>query len=335
MDFIKTIRNNAKMKSRTIVLPEGTDLRTLRAASILSKENIAKIILLGSTEEIMDLASKNDTDLTGVELIDPQLSPKLREYSNELFEIRKHKGLTQEQAQELVKDPLYFGTMMVKIGDADGMVAGVKNTTGDVLRPALQIIRTEKGISSVSGIYIMILPDKDFGENGIMLFADCAVNPNPTAEQLAEIAFLTDKTSRCLLHFETKIALLSFSTKGSAKHELVDKVIKATKIAREKYPHLCVDGELQADAALIPAIGKFKAPNSKVAGHANILIFPDLQSGNIGYKLVERLGKAKVIGPILQGMDKPINDLSRGSSVEDIVNTVAVTALQCDKHLLH
>ncbi len=323
------------MVKRTIVLPEGTDFRTLNAASILSQEGIAKIILLGPVEEIGNLASKNNTDLAGVQLIDPQLSPELGEYSNELFEIRKHKGLTQEQAQELAKDPLYFGTMMVKMGHADGMVAGAKNTTGDVLRPALQIIKTEKGISSVSGIYIMILPDKDFGENGIMLFADCAVNPNPTAEQLAEIAYLTDKTSKCLINFESKIALLSFSTKGSAKHELVDKVIKATEIAREKYPHLCIDGELQADTALIPSIGKFKAPNSLVAGQANILIFPDLQSGNISYKLVERLGKAKVIGPILQGMDKPINDLSRGSSVEDIVNTVVVTALQCDKQLLH
>lgn len=334
MDFIETIKNNAKMKSKKIVLPEGIDLRTLKAASILTKEDIAKIILVGPVKEIRDLANKNAIDLTETELIDPAISPKLAEYSNKLFEIRKHKGLTREQAQELVKDPLYFGTMMVKLGDADGMVAGAMNTTGDVLRPALQIIKTQKGISSVSGIYIMILPDKDFGANGIMMFADCAVNPNPTAEQLAETAYLTDLTSKCLIGMENKIALLSFSTKGSAKHELADKVILATKIAREKYPQLCIDGELQVDTALIPKVGQLKAPNSTVAGQANILIFPDLQSGNIGYKLVERLAKAKVIGPILQGMDKPINDLSRGSSVEDIINTAAVTALQCDDHLL-
>ena len=328
MNFIDTIRNNAKAKGRTIVLPEGTEERTLRAASILAQEGIAKIVLLGSLAEMDRLAKKNGTDLTGVELVDPVESPKLKEYSQVLFELRKNKGMKEDEALELAKNPLYFGSLMVKNGDAHGMVAGAQNTTGDVLRPALQIIKTEQGISSVSGAFVMILPDKEYGENGIMVFADCAVNPNPTAEQLAEIAYLSGKTTKSLVGFEPKIAMLSFSTKGSANHELVDKVVKATEIAKEKYPQLAIDGELQADAAIIASVGASKAPDSPVAGKANVLVFPDLQSGNIGYKLVQRLAKAEAVGPVLQGMAKPVNDLSRGCSIDDIVNTVAITALQ-------
>lgn len=328
MNLIESIKTKAKEKGATIVLPEGTEERTVQAAGILSQENIANVVLLGAKAEVEALAEKLGANLAGVEIIDPVSSPKYEEYAQDLFELRKHKGLSLEDAQELTKNPLYFGSLMVKKGDADGMVAGAQNTTGDVLRPALQIIKTEKGISSVSGAFIMIVPNCEFGENGIMVFADCAVNPNPNSEQLAEMAYLSSKTAKALVGFEPKVGMLSFSTKGSAKHELVDKVATAVEIAKEKYPDLVVDGELQADAALVPKVGSSKAPGSEVAGKVNVLIFPDLQAGNIGYKLVQRLAKAEAVGPVLQGMAKPVNDLSRGCSVEDIVNTVAMTALQ-------
>ena len=328
MNLVETIRAKARSKGATIVLPEGTEERTVQAAGILTREKIAKVILLGPKEEVEAVAQKTGTDLREVQIINPLQSEKFEQYAETLYELRKHKGLSLEEAKELTKNPLYFGTLMVKNDDADGMVAGAQNTTGDVLRPALQIIKTEKGITSVSGAFIMIVPDCEYGENGVMVFADCAVNPNPTAEQLAENAYLSSKTARAIVGMEPKIGMLSFSTKGSAKHELVDKVVKAVGIAKERYPELQIDGELQADAALVPKVGKSKAPNSEIAGKVNVLIFPDLQAGNIGYKLVQRLAKAEALGPILQGMAKPVNDLSRGCSVDDIVNTVAMTVLQ-------
>ncbi|NLT95779.1 MAG: phosphate acetyltransferase [Clostridia bacterium] len=330
MDLIQSMREKASQKYATIVLPEGTEERTVQAAQIISKEKIAKVILLGEKSQVEAVAQKTNTDLSEVTIINPTESDKFKQYAQALYELRKNKGLTEEDAVNLTKNPLYFGALMVNSGDADGMVAGAQNTTGDVLRPALQIIKTEKGISSVSGAFIMIVPNCELGSNGIFVFADCAVNPNPTAEQLAEIAYLSAKTAIKLVGIEEpKVGMLSFSTKGSAKHELVDKVIEATKIAQERYPELAIDGELQLDAAIVPKVGSSKAPGSKVAGQVNVLVFPDLQAGNIGYKLVQRLAKAEAIGPVLQGMNKPVNDLSRGCSVEDIVNTVAMTVLQC------
>ena len=271
--------------------------------------------------------------MSRVTVIDPQYSETYDEYVEELVKIRQHKGLTVDEAKELIKDPLYYGTMMVKMGHADGLVAGAISSTGNVLRPALQIIKTAPGISVVSSCFVMEVLYKEYGHNGILLFADCAVNPNPNAEQLAEIAITSAKTGKDLVGLDPKVAMLSFSTKGSASHEYVDKVVEATNIAKQLEPSLSIDGELQADAALVESVGKLKAPDSKVAGNANILVFPDLQSGNIAYKLVERLGNAVAVGPICQGIAKPVNDLSRGCSVDDIVNVVAITAVQAQKSL--
>ena len=328
MDLIKQIREKARSNRRTIILAEGTEERTVTAAGIISREEIAKIVLLGPEEEVKAVAEKTGTDLTKVRVIDPVKAAEFQEYVVDLCEIRKKKGLTQAEAEKLLKNTLYFGAMMMYKGEADGMVAGAQNTTGDVLRPALQIIKTTPGISSVSGAFIMVSPKQEYGEKGMMLFADCAVNPNPTAEQLAEIAVVSARTAKALAGFEAKVGMLSFSTKGSAKHELVEKVIEATRLAKEKDPNLIIDGELQADAAIVPKVGASKAPGSVAAGKVNVLVFPDLQAGNIAYKLVQRLGDAEAIGPVLQGMAKPVNDLSRGCSVEDIVNTVAITACQ-------
>jgi phosphate acetyltransferase len=329
MDLINQIKNNAKKYQQRIVLPESHDERTLKAADIAISENLAKIILIGSTKKIFEAAEKLSLkNLKEAIIIDPENNPKSDQYADLMVELRKSKGLTKDDAIKLLKDPLYLATVMIKSGDADGEVAGADNATGDVLRPAFQYVKTKPGITVVSGAFIMFLKDKEFGENGIMVFADCAVHPNPTAQELAEIAIATAHTTRAIAGFEPRIAMLSFSTKGSAQHEMVDKVIKATALAQQMDPTLKIDGELQADAAIVEAIGLKKAPGSKIAGHANVLIFPTLEAGNIAYKLVQRMAQAEAIGPVLQGMAAPINDLSRGCSVSDIVNLIAITANQ-------
>lgn len=328
MELMNKLWEAAKADKRRIVLPEGDEERTLVAAQRIKELGLAYPVLVGDINSITNKAKGLGLNLEGVEVIDPQTSEKLNSYINEFYELRKNKGMTLEKAEKIVKDPLYYGTMMVKMNDADGMVSGAVHTTGDLLRPGLQIIKTAPGVSVVSSFFIMSVPGSNLGDNGMLLFADCAVNPNPTAEELAAIAIATADTAKNLCKIDPKVAMLSFSTKGSANHEVVDKVRKATAIANELRPDLDIDGELQLDAALVESVAGQKAPNSKVAGKANILVFPDLQSGNIGYKLVQRFANAEAIGPMCQGFAKPINDLSRGCSSEDIVNVVALTAVQ-------
>ena len=332
MNLLDQIFERAKNNLQRIVLPEGTEIRTLKAADIILKEKTAKLILIGDETEIEKLAAENNlTHLHEATIVNPEKDANMETYANLLFEIRKNKGMTIEEARKLAKDPLYLGCLMIKNGDADGELAGARNTTGNVLRPAFQIVKTKPGISVVSGALLMFTPTPQYGENGLLVFADCAVNPNPTAPELAEIAVSTAETARNICGFEPKVAMLSFSTKGSAKHELVDKVVEATRLAKAMHPELQIEGEIQADAALVPSIGQSKAPGSAIAGHANVLVFPDLQAGNIGYKMVERFSGAQAVGPILQGMAAPINDLSRGCSVDDIVSMVAITANQAMK----
>ncbi len=331
MEISKMIRERAKVNPKTIVLPEGEEPRMVKATKTIIEEGFAKIILLGREEKIKLIAEELNIELPDtIEIINPEDSDKISKYADSYFELRKHKGLSRDEALNFLKNPLYFGALMVYQGDADGLVAGSINATGDVFRPALQTIKTAPGINIVSSCFVMVIPDCPYGDNGLIVFADCAINPNPNAEQLADIAIATAVTGKALLDIEPRVAMLSFSTKGSAKHPLVDKVIEATRIVKEKQPDLLIDGELQADAAIIPSIGERKAPGSKIAGKANILVFPDLQAANISYKLVERLSGAEAIGPISQGMRKPVNDLSRGCSAEDIVNVVAITVLQAN-----
>ncbi len=329
MEFIDKIKAKAAQNLKTIVLPEGTEERTLKAADKITQEGFAKVVLIGNPNQIHHLADEYYLkNLDNVAIVDPQNNPKKEEYIELMLKLRASKGLTREDAEKQLLDPLYLGAIMVKAGDVDGEVAGAMNATGNVLRPAFQYVRTMPGISVVSGAFIMFFKDTLFGENGMMVFADCAVNPNPTAEELAQIAVMTGRTTRAIAGFEPRIAMLSFSTKGSAKNELVDKVVSATHLAQQMDPTLQIDGELQADAAIIPGIGAQKAPGSKIAGRANVLVFPNLEVGNIAYKLVQRMAHAEAIGPVLQGMAAPINDLSRGCSVDDIVSLVAITSCQ-------
>lgn len=329
MDLINEIIARAKANKQRIVLPEGTEERTIKAADQLLADGVAEIILIGNPTEIKNLAVKfNLTHIDKAHIVDPKDNSKKQVYADLLFELRKAKGMTPEQAVKLAEDPLYLGCLMIKNGDADGEIAGAQNTTGNVLRPALQIIKTAPGISVVSGAFLMFVKNNQYVPNGILVFADCAVTPNPTAPQLAEIAIASAHTARALVGEEPRVAMLSFSTKGSAKDPMVDKVVEATALAKQLDPTVEIDGELQADAALVPSVGSSKAPGSTVAGKANVLVFPTLEVGNISYKLVQRLAGAEAVGPVLQGMAAPVNDLSRGCSVDDIYKMVAVTANQ-------
>ena len=329
MKLLQEIKERAQSNPQRIVLPEGDEPRTLEAANTVIKDKVANIILLGNPEKILALAAEKGFEyIKQATIIDPDNNPELEKYAEMLSEIRKKKGMTMEEAPRLAKDPLYLGCLMIKAGAADGELAGARNATGDVLRPALQIVRTKPGMTCVSGALMLFSKAKEFGEDGMIMVADVAVMPNPTAAELAQIAVATGHTMRAIAGKEPRIAMLSFSTKGSAKHELVDKVTEATRLAKEMEPDMMIDGELQADAALVPSVGEFKAPGSKVAGHANTLVFPSLEVGNIGYKMVQRLGGAEAIGPVLQGMAAPINDLSRGCSVSDIEMMIAITCNQ-------
>ena len=328
MAIIDKIKAKAAANVKTIVLPEGEEERNVQAAAKVVEAGLAKIIMLGDPEKVNAVAAKFGVKLDGIEIINPATSEKAASYAATLYELRKAKGMTEEQAAKLVADPMYYGVMMVKAGDADGLVSGAIHSTGDMLRPALQIIKAKPGMKTVSSCFLIESPLEKYGENGIMIFSDCAVNIDPDAEQLANIALGAADSARSLAGIEPRVAMLSFSTKGSAKHDNVTKVQEATRIAKEMAPDLMLDGELQFDAAVVPAVGQLKAPGSAVAGKANVFVFPDLQSGNIGYKLAQRLGQAEAYGPILQGIAKPCNDLSRGCSAEDIVATVAITAVQ-------
>lgn len=328
MNFIDSIKERAKKDIKTIVLPETEDVRVLKAAEKVIKEGFANIVLIGNEEETLKLAKENNINLEGIKIIEPFKSEKFDEYVNVFYELRKKKGVTIEQAKEIMLNYVYFGMMMVKAGDADGLVSGAAHSTADTLRPALQILKTAEGTKLVSAFFLMVVPDCKYGENGTFIFSDAGLNPNPTSDELSEIAISSAKSFEQLVGKEPKVAMLSYSTYGSAKSELVDKVVEATKILKEKAPNLKADGEMQLDAAIVKEIGEKKAPGSEVAGSANTLIFPDLNAGNIGYKLVQRLAKAEAYGPLCQGIAKPVNDLSRGCSSDDIVGVIAITSVQ-------
>ena len=330
MDLVSQIIARAKANKQRIVLPEAEEERTLIAADRVLADDIADLILIGNPEKVAALAKEHNlTHLDKATFIDPENCEKSEEYAQLLAELRKKKGMTIEEARKLVKNPLYLGCMIIKTNGADGQISGALSTTGETLRPALQIIKTAPGITCVSGAMLLITKQPQYGENGILVVGDVAVTPMPDADQLAQIAVCTAQTAKSVAGFaDPRVAMLSFSTKGSAKHEVVDKVVEATRLAKEKDPSLKVDGELQADAALVPSVGKKKAPGSEIAGNANVLVFPNLEVGNIGYKLVQRLGDAEALGPILQGIARPVNDLSRGCSVDDIYKMVAITACQ-------
>ena len=329
MSLIDNIIARAKSNRQRIVLPESLEERTITAADKALADEIADIILIGDRSEILALADRLGLQNIGkATIIDPKTSEKTEEYAQLLFQLRQKKGMTIEKAHELVMDPLYFGCLIIKSGDADGQISGALSTTGETLRPALQIIKCAPGITCVSGAMLMITQTPEFGDNGVLVMGDVAVTPMPDANQLAQIAVCTAQTAKSVAGLDPKVAMLSFSTKGSAKHEVVDKVIEATRLAKEMDPELKIDGELQADAALVPSVGKKKAPGSEIAGEANVLVVPCLEVGNIAYKLVQRLGRADAIGPILQGIARPVNDLSRGCSVDDIYKMVAITACQ-------
>lgn len=331
MNFIDKIKAQAKTNIKTIILPETEDVRVLKATEIIIKEKFAKVILIGNENTINNMANENNIMIEGAKIVDPKTFEKSNEYVNTLFELRKAKGMTIEQAKDLVENnSRYFATMMVKCGDADGYVSGASHATADTLKPALQIIKGASGVKTVSAFFIMDMPDKEWGEDGVFIYADCGMNENPSAEQLSDIAISSEKSFKELVNKDgiAKIAMLSYSTFGSAHSELTEKVVEATRLAKEKSPSSLIDGEMQLDAAIIPEVAKLKAPESKVAGNANILVFPDLNAGNIGYKLTQRLGHAEAYGPLCQGLDKPVNDLSRGCSAENIAGVVAITCVQ-------
>lgn len=331
MGFIESIKERASQDIKTIVLPEATDLRTLKAVDIIVKEGFAKVILVGNKDEVTKIASDNNLDISKVEIIDPAISEKYETYVNAFYELRKEKGITIEKAKELISNPVYFGMMMLKVGDADGLVSGAAHSTADTLRPALQIIKTKPGTKLVSSFNVMVVPNCEYGDNGVFIFSDCGLNSKPNSEELSEIAIASSKSFEQLIGGTPKIAMLSYSTYGSAKSELTEKVINATELVKQNYPELQVDGELQLDAAIIPEIADMKAPGSDIKGKANTLIFPDLNAGNIGYKLTQRFAKAEAYGPLCQGIAKPVNDLSRGCNSKDIEGVVAITAVQAQK----
>ena len=331
MSFIDEIKNRAKSQIKTIILPEGTDKRVVEAACMATKEEYAKIILLGDEEKINAIAKENNFDISNVTIINPKTSSKSKEYAGNLYELRKHKGMTLEKAEELILDEVHFGMMMLKQDEADGLVSGAAHSTSDTLRPALQILKTAPDTKLVSAFFVMVVPNCEYGENGVFVYGDCGLNENPDSSELAEIAKSSSESFEKLVGKKSKIAMLSYSTYGSAKSELTEKVIEATNLVKEKYPNLEVDGELQLDSAIVPEIAKSKAPGSKIAGNCNTLIFPDLNAGNIGYKLTQRLAKAEAYGPLCQGIAKPVNDLSRGCSAKDIAGVIAITCVQAQE----
>ena len=328
MPFIEEIKNRAKQQIKTIILPEATDIRILKAAQIVNKEKYAKVALIGNKEEIERLIKENNLELGDTQIIDPAKSDKTSEYAKELYELRKAKGMTEEQAQKLILEPIYYGMMMVKLNHADGLVSGAAHSTADTLRPALQILKTAPGTKLVSAFFVMVVPNCEYGANGTFIFADSGLNEEPDAEKLSEIAISSSKSFKQLVGEEPKVAMLSYSTYGSAHSASTEKVVEATKLAKEKAPELLIDGELQLDAAIIPEVAEFKAKGSPLKGEANVLVFPDLGAGNIGYKLTQRLAKAEAYGPLCQGFARPVNDLSRGCSSEDVAGVVAITAVQ-------
>ena len=331
MSFIEQIKQRAKQEIKTIVLPEATDVRILEAAEMIKNEGYAKVILIGNEEEFRKLAKERNIDIGETKIIDPAVSIETARYSKELYELRKSKGMTEEQAEKLVLEPVYFGMMMVKLNEADGLVSGAAHSTSDTLRPALQILKTAPGTKLVSAFFVMVVPNCKYGENGTFIFADSGLNEEPDSEKLSEIAISSSKSFEQLVGTQPKVAMLSYSTYGSAHSASTEKVIEATKLVKEKEPNLLVDGELQLDAAIIPEVAEFKAKGSPLKGQANVLVFPDLGAGNIGYKLVQRLAKAEAYGPLCQGIAKPVNDLSRGCSSEDVAGVVAITAVQAQQ----
>ena len=332
MSFIEQIKQRAKREIKTIVLPEATDIRILQAAEIIKNEKYAKVVLIGEEEKVRQMAKEKEIELGDTQIIDPAKSEKIDEYANTLYELRKAKGMTEEQAKKLVLEPIYFGMMMVKLNEADGLVSGAAHSTADTLRPALQILKTAPGTKLVSAFFIMVVPNCNYGENGTFIFADSGLNEEPDSEALSEIAISSSKSFKQLVGNEPKVAMLSYSTYGSAHSASTEKMIEATKITREKEPDLLIDGELQLDAAIIPQVAEFKAKGSPLKGKANVLVFPDLGAGNIGYKLVQRLANAEAYGPLCQGIARPVNDLSRGCSSQDIAGVVAITAVQAQQN---
>lgn len=328
MSFIDGLKDKAKQNIKTVILTESEDKRVLKAAQKVKEEGFAKIILIGNEDDTNKLAKENNIDISGIQIINPETSEKFEEYANAFYELRKAKGMTIEKARETLKDNMYFGTMMVKLGDADGLVSGACHSTANTLRPALQILKTAPGTKLVSAFFLMVVPDCEYGENGIFIFGDSGLVENPTPDELSEIAISSSKSFEQLTGKQSKVAMLSYSTYGSAHSELTEKVIEGTKLLKEKVPDLICDGELQLDAAIIPEIAASKAPGSPLKGEANTLIFPNLDAGNIGYKLVQRLAKAEAYGPLCQGIARPVNDLSRGCNSDDIVGVVAITAVQ-------